>query len=390
MSTRQRHLNPAEQNAVLESVTTLLIHRLPGDWEQVLLDVRMVGSHVETPVTLLTIFGRSIRWELPDEALRFFLELRAGMYRPEWGTWCSLRYHLAQTTSRYSVEYDWKNEPDWTHRPSERFFAEELDRFPRPAENVPEWLRERAGRSPADGPGGTPTAEPAEPGRTPAAGLYEAPVFDGLDEQGGPVIDRPPVHPQDRDEILEYLEGAPVVLAARGYGQDAFDPDSASEVPLTFHTDGTWLWSGATPYYFRRRHVPPVPQLVKHIRDRGYRSDAVEEAAMSAAASVATGQKASLPLPGYRPRVISEADRLALEDLRTRLERYGVAPHEYGILDSKPDALVIEPAPDKDGWQLQFWDSDRGPTGRPKVFPDAAGAAGAMLAALRHRGRPTR
>ncbi len=47
------------------------------------------------------------------------------------------------------------------------------------------------------------------------------------------------------------------------------------------------------------------------------------------------------------------------------------------------DALVIEPAPGTEsGWQIQFWDENRGPTGRPSVFPNAAAAAKTLLGTL--------
>ncbi|MFC4950430.1 hypothetical protein [Pseudonocardia sp. GCM10023141] len=44
---------------------------------------------------------------------------------------------------------------------------------------------------------------------------------------------------------------------------------------------------------------------------------------------------------------------------------------------------MIEPAPGSaNGWQVQFWDADRGPSGRPTVFPNAAAAAKVMLGEL--------
>ncbi|MFD0540822.1 hypothetical protein ACFQY7_50440 [Actinomadura luteofluorescens] len=40
-------------------------------------------------------------------------------------------------------------------------------------------------------------------------------------------------------------------------------------MPLTFHTDGTWVWSGAVAYYLTEHGVPPEPDLVAHIRAAG-------------------------------------------------------------------------------------------------------------------------
>jgi hypothetical protein len=62
----------------------------------------------------------------------------------------------------YSVTYDWRGEPAWTHRPAASYFLEELEMFPRSDDNISDWLRQRAGlpiRPPAldgDGPAGEP------------------------------------------------------------------------------------------------------------------------------------------------------------------------------------------------------------------------------------------
>lgn len=376
MTSTQPRLSPEDQNAILGSVTTLLVHRLPGDWSQLFLDFRAMGTYIETPVSVLNIFGQSLDWQLPEEALPFFLELREGMYREGVGTWFSARYHLAHPNV-YSIKYNWTDEPQWTHRPDERFYREELELHPRTDSEIPDWLRERAGLGPKQ------AEQSAGSGQTGGSGLFDAPVFDSSDEQGRPIAPRPAVHPQDRDDVLDYLENAPVVLAARSYGQDLLQPGSEPDVPMTFHTDGRWVWSGAVPYYFRKHHVNPVPQLVQHIHDNGYQVPPVDEATKDAATAVATGQTESQPLPEYRPRVIAEHDRRALEHLQERLNRYGVAPHEYGIVEPKMDALVIEPAPGTEhGWQVQFWDANRGPTGRPTVYNNAANAGRSLLGTL--------
>lgn len=130
MTSTQPRLTPEHQHEILVSVTSLLVHSLPGDWSQLFLDFRAVGLYVETPTSVLTIFGRTADWRLPDEALPFFLDLRDGMYRPGQATWRSAKFHLAHPNV-FSVEYNWRAEPGWAHRPPERFFLEELEMFPR-------------------------------------------------------------------------------------------------------------------------------------------------------------------------------------------------------------------------------------------------------------------
>ncbi|MEV8437076.1 TNT domain-containing protein [Actinosynnema sp. NPDC051121] len=353
-------LDVEDQNAILGSVTTLLVQRLPGDWEQLFVDFRMVGRYLETQVSGLTMYGSSFDWELPPEALPFFVQLRDGMARPGRGTWFTLKFHLVHPDT-YSAEFDRDGEPDWTQPPAPEHHAEELEIYPRDDDAIPAWLRERAGLGAAPG------------------AVIAAPLFDGPDAV---VRDRPAVHPQELDDVLAYLENAPVVLAARSYGPDALKPDATPSVPLSFHTDGTWVWPGGVAYYLRNHHVPPVPQLVQHIRDNGYEVPPVAPEAEQSAAAVATGQAEPAPLPEHRPRVITDADQRALDHLKERLDHFGVDESEYGIVEPKPDAFVIEPAPGPAGWQVQFWDASRGPHGRPRVYEHAVDAAKVLLAEL--------
>ncbi|MFD1151711.1 TNT domain-containing protein [Saccharothrix hoggarensis] len=362
-------LDVEDQNAILGSVTTLLVQRLPGDWEQLFVDFRMVGRHLETQVSGLTMYGSSFDWELPEEALPFFVQLRDGMARPGHGTWLSMKFHLVHPDT-YSAEFDRDHEPDWTRPPAPHHYVEELETYPRDDRAIPAWLRERAGLGPA------------------TADVFAAPLFDAVDPDGGPLHHRPAVHPQELDDVLAYLESAPVVLAARSYGPDAFKPDATPSVPLSFHTDGTWVWPGGVAYYLRNHNVPPVPQLVQHIRDNNYAVPDVAPEAEDAAAAVATGQAAGAPLPEHQPRVVSEVDQRALDQLKARLDHYGVPESEYGIVEPKPDALVIEPAPGRSGWQVQFWDASRGPHGRPRVYEHAVDAAKVLLAELLWRAEP--
>lgn len=353
-------LDVEDQNAILGSVTTLLVQRLPGDWEQLFVDFRMTGRHLETQVSGLTMYGSSFDWELPPEALPFFVQLRDGMARPGHGTWFTLKFHLVHPDT-YSAEFDRDAEPDWTQPPAPEHYAEELELYPRDDDAIPAWLRERAGLGPA------------------RSAVIAAPLFDGPDPAAH---DRPAVHPQELDDVLAYLENAPVVLAARSYGPDALKPDATPSVPLTFHTDGTWVWPGGVAYYLRNHHVPPVPQLVQHIRDNDYAVPQVDPEAEKAAAAVATGQAEGAPLPEHEPRVITEVDRRALDHLKERLDHFGVDASEYGIVEPKPDAFVLEPAPGRSGWQVQFWDASRGPHGRPRVYEHAVDAAKVLLAEL--------
>ncbi|WP_405133494.1 hypothetical protein [Nocardia sp. NBC_01388] len=107
--------------------------------------------------------------------------------------------------------------------------------------------------------------------------LRTARVYDGLDDGGRPMAVREVLPDRVWDELLTYLESAPVVLAARSFDEDEFIPGDR-DVPLKFRTDGDWIWSGSVPHYLRKHGLPPEPELVQHIIDREYRLGEIDEA----------------------------------------------------------------------------------------------------------------
>jgi hypothetical protein len=147
------------------------------------------------------------------------------------------------------------------------------------------------GSSPTGPPSpGTPAAQGASPSPAGSSAHMRTPrIHDGFNQSGRPVVRRVPLSDEERERVLNYLDGAPVVLAARGYGADAFDPDGAPNVPLNFRTDGNWVWPGAVAYYLRVHSVTPDPDLVEHIRARQFVVPEVDEPAREMAIAAITG-----------------------------------------------------------------------------------------------------
>lgn len=100
------------------------------------------------------------------------------------------------------------------------------------------------------------------------------------------MVNRSAVDSDIQDQVLAYLEHAPVILSARS--RDAFDP-AQRDVPLNFHTDGVFVWPGAVPYYLRKYGLPPEPALVQHIVGKGFEIGEVDEEARQAAVQQVVG-----------------------------------------------------------------------------------------------------
>jgi len=122
----------------------------------------------------------------------------------------------------------------------------------------------------------------------PTSQLRLARVYDSRNENGRPIVDRPPLDPQLREPLLAYLESAPVILAARSLDPDEFAPVD-TDVPLNYRTDGTWIWAGSVPHYLRKHGLAPELGLVEHIQAREFRVAPVDEDTKNLAVSVITG-----------------------------------------------------------------------------------------------------
>lgn len=74
--------------------------------------------------------------------------------------------------------------------------------------------------------------------------------------------------PEERERLLRYLSGGVLVLMTSTTMDDVVDPRCGAVVPLTFRTDGAWVWSEAVVYYLHH-HLIPEADLVAHVDDQG-------------------------------------------------------------------------------------------------------------------------
>ncbi|WP_328448913.1 ferredoxin [Amycolatopsis sp. NBC_00438] len=277
-------LRPEQQHELVRQIGAVLTGQVPPGWRQLRVEYRAAGRHIEADLLVTAPDGLPRTLPPHPEAVRLLGVLRAGMYQPGHGTW--LGAVLVFDPGR-PPEADFGRpdlEPPFRHQPPPIGFQDELRFFPRAEERIPGWLRDRAGLPPLALP------PPALPG--PDEKVHTPRVHDGVDAAGRPVIRRPPLAPAEIERVLSYLDTAPVILASRSYGADAFAPDRADAVPMNFRTDGAWAWPGAVAYYLREHGVPPDPDLIAHIRARRFTapSEVSAEATVLALAAI-TGER---------------------------------------------------------------------------------------------------
>jgi hypothetical protein len=108
-------------------------------------------------------------------------------------------------------------------------------------------------------------------------------VFDSVDPHTGPAFD--PRHPRIDDQaeaerLLGYLDRALPVLTSSATMADVLDPERPAVVPLTFRTDGRWIWTDTVGYYLERYALAPDEALLAHLRSVGPDPAPVSEVAL--------------------------------------------------------------------------------------------------------------
>lgn len=100
-------------------------------------------------------------------------------------------------------------------------------------------------------------------------------VFDEVHPVHGPgfTADHPMLSTEERDRVATYLSSAEPVLVTTARMSDVLAPERGEVVPLTFRTDGSFVWSEAVAYYTREHGLAPVPDLLETIRSANYHPD---------------------------------------------------------------------------------------------------------------------
>ncbi|MGW4791870.1 hypothetical protein ACWEPC_05560 [Nonomuraea sp. NPDC004297] len=108
------------------------------------------------------------------------------------------------------------------------------------------------------------------------AEISVARVFDGV-RDGVPYFR--PDHPRVRDpRTAGYLKAGAAILSTASLDLDRLDPARGRVVPLSFRTDGTWVWTDSVTYYLEEHGIRPDEELCAHIVAQSYRCPAVDQA----------------------------------------------------------------------------------------------------------------
>ncbi|MGH3432734.1 MAG: glycohydrolase toxin TNT-related protein [Thermocrispum sp.] len=374
-----------EAPRLLRGIGRVLRGMRPDGAGAVAAQFRQVGGYSELEVRT-GLDGVTFSLAAPPALGQLFTELRASMYQPGQGSWFTGTFSLTPD-DKFDFDYDassqpqWRRAPDEDGRPTARAFAHELARFPREPDQVPPWLAAHAGL-PLD------------------VQLRHAQVVDVHTPGQQPVVNRPPVPPQEVRGVLHYLYSSPVVLVGEnppGPRPDIFAPQTAPSVPNAFHTDGRWIWPASVPHYLRMHGVAPEPELLESIREKSYRPPFVGQKLRETARADLLGE----PYPPQSPADLDEHDAVTeverddssrpvlsasqvLVLLEKRLGELGISPQVYRIGEIADDAWCLYHQPwDEEqppGWEVALHTGGR--VLREQRFADVSAAAAYLLGML--------
>jgi SUKH-3 immunity protein len=213
----------------------------------------------------------------------------------------------------------------------------------RPVTDGIDWLRVPGAQRPT-------SFIPVDP-PTEVDGFRFAETSDGANPDGTPRVSPERGYvtdPAERQRLLRYLEQGRTVVETARAGTDRIDPTRRFAVPVSYRTDGAWVWPAAVEYYLRHHQLGLEPEFRRWIERHDYHVPAVpddvaaraREATLSRSDILAQRKKAYLDAhpesrpgdPGRFPPDVNEA-LLSLGWRRGRDVRDRVDPWLAGWVD---------------------------------------------------------
>jgi hypothetical protein len=107
--------------------------------------------------------------------------------------------------------------------------------------------------------------------RSGVAVLEIVPVYDDVDPKGPWfAADHPRLTLDESPSVAAYLYAGELVQSAPMPMSDVVDASRGRVVPMSFRTDGAFIWPEAAAYYAREYGLAPDPTLLAAIREAGY------------------------------------------------------------------------------------------------------------------------
>ncbi|WP_017615263.1 hypothetical protein [Nocardiopsis salina] len=132
-------MTPIDESQSLVELGKACLAVVDPDWSQVVLRYAAVAGHESVDLVRRGDDGSERSLDAPGEAIEEARRLRNGMYKEDTGTWFTMRYTINPPGS-YGVDFEYDQEPGFDAPFPPAAFVQDLERFPRTEEHIPEWL----------------------------------------------------------------------------------------------------------------------------------------------------------------------------------------------------------------------------------------------------------
>ncbi|CNE17595.1 Uncharacterised protein [Mycobacterium tuberculosis] len=140
MTHPEQVLRSAKERETVNGAVRALRSAAPDGWERLDFEFRATVGIDSASFEVEDASGGRRTAIPPGQAIGRMDELRRVMYRSGKGAWFTARLQI-ERSGRFSAEFDYDGEPDFTPPLTPSAYALDLDRFPRSEAHIPAWLR---------------------------------------------------------------------------------------------------------------------------------------------------------------------------------------------------------------------------------------------------------
>ncbi|MBO2459689.1 hypothetical protein [Actinomadura violacea] len=142
MTHSEQVLRSPEERETVNGAVRALRSAAPAGWERLGFEFRATVGIDSASFEVEDADGERRKATPPGQAVGKMDELRRVMYRRGKGAWFTARLEV-ERSGRFSAEFDYDGEPEFTPPLTPSAYALDLDRFPRTDAHIPGWLRRK-------------------------------------------------------------------------------------------------------------------------------------------------------------------------------------------------------------------------------------------------------
>ncbi|MBF4636303.1 hypothetical protein ITJ38_17980 [Agreia pratensis] len=130
------------ERSYFEEAAKALFSLIPPGFERIELKMNSLAPFTAATATIIRPDGAQDSLKDFKAARDAAKRLREAMYREGTGTWFSVLF-VVTVEGKVDVAYNYDEEPEWRRPVEPVWYVQDLERFPRDPDNMPEWLKKR-------------------------------------------------------------------------------------------------------------------------------------------------------------------------------------------------------------------------------------------------------